>query len=78
MTYRVIWEIDIEADSPREAAEIADGFRRLSTKPYFTVRDRAGQITDVDLEHYRGDRQISAKTTLAVLGLKSGEGGAAR
>jgi hypothetical protein len=50
MTYRVTWEIDIEAESPRQAAEIADGFRRLSTMPCFAVTDRAGNVTEVDLD----------------------------
>jgi hypothetical protein len=50
MTYRVVWEIDIEADSPREAAEIADAFRRLSTMPCFAVRDPAGNVSEVDLD----------------------------
>jgi len=49
MTYRVIWEIDIEADSPREAAEKADAYRHRSMTPSFTVRDEAGEITEVDL-----------------------------
>ena len=56
MTYRVIWEIDIEADSPREAAETADAFRRLSSMPCFTVRDRTGNVNEVDLKESNGDR----------------------
>jgi hypothetical protein len=55
MTYRVTWEIDIEADSPRQAAEIADGFRRLSTIPCFAVTDRAGNVTEVDLDNRAGE-----------------------
>ena len=50
-TYRVIWEIDIEADSPEEAAEMA---RYYQTKPsttatVFDVREKTGKITRVDL-----------------------------
>jgi hypothetical protein len=56
MTYRVVWEIDIEADSPREAAETADAFRRLSSMPSFTVRDQAGEVTEVDLEEPNRER----------------------
>ncbi len=49
--YRVIWEMDIEADSPEEAAEMA---RYYQTKPsttatVFDVKDKAGQIKRVDL-----------------------------
>ena len=28
MLYRVIWEIDLDADTPREAAELARDFQR--------------------------------------------------
>jgi hypothetical protein len=55
VTYRVTWEIDIEADSPRQAAEIADGFRRLSTMPCFAVTDRAGNVTEIDLDNPAGE-----------------------
>lgn len=58
MTYRVSWEIDIEADSPRQAAEIADGFRRLSTMPCFAVTDRAGNVTEVDLDNQAGEGSV--------------------
>jgi len=41
MNYRVLWEIDIDADSPREAAEGALQIQRRpdSIATVFTVRD---------------------------------------
>ncbi len=50
--YLVIWEIDIYADSPREAAEKAWDHMRapFSTANVFTVLDKSGVGTIVDLE----------------------------
>lgn len=41
MEYKVIWEIDIEADSPREAAQIARNYQLDpdSTATFFNVSD---------------------------------------
>jgi hypothetical protein len=52
MTMRVRWEIDLEADSPREAAEKALAIQRRpdSTATAFEVTDEAGAIVHVDLE----------------------------
>jgi hypothetical protein len=56
MTMRVRWEIDLEADSPREAAEKALAIQRRpdSTATAFEVTDEAGAIVHVDLEEDDG------------------------
>ena len=50
--YLVTWEMDIYADSPREAAEKAWGHMRAqgSTANVFNVIDKNGANTVVDLE----------------------------
>jgi len=51
--YRVTWIIDIDATSPRRAAEAALEIQRdvFSEATYFTVKDvDAGTEMDVDLE----------------------------
>jgi hypothetical protein len=50
--YRVSWDIDIDADSPREAAERALEIQRRpdSIATAFTVRDEAGESIEVDLD----------------------------
>ena len=51
--YRLRWEIDIAADSPRKAAEDALEIMRddEAMLPFFEVFDQAGQnIGEVDLE----------------------------
>jgi len=52
MNYRVSWEMDIEADSPREAAERALEIQRRpdSIATVFSVRDEAGESIEVDLD----------------------------
>lgn len=49
--YLVIWEMDIYADSPREAAERAWGHMRApdSIANVFNVLDKSGAGTIVDL-----------------------------
>jgi hypothetical protein len=51
-TYRVVWEIDIDADTPREAAKKALAIQRDfgSDATYFDVKDGDGTVTEVDLE----------------------------
>jgi hypothetical protein len=51
MNFRVSWEIDIDADSPREAAERALETQRRpdSIATAFAVRDEAGELMEVDL-----------------------------
>ena len=50
--YLVTWEMDIYADSPREAAEKAWGHMRApnSTANVFTVFNKDGVGTIIDLE----------------------------
>ena len=50
--YLVIWEMDIYADSPREAAEQAWGYMRApdSIANVFLVLDKSGAETIIDLE----------------------------
>ncbi len=51
--YRVSWEIDIEADSPQEAAQLAREINRdmFSTATVFSVQDEVtGQTWTVDLD----------------------------
>lgn len=60
--YRVIWEIDIDADSPREAAEKAREIQRDagSVATVFTVRKgkrRKGAAVVVDLEVAEADEE---------------------
>lgn len=50
MMYKVIWEIDLEAENPQEAAKLA---RRLQIDPsniadHFTVLDGEGNGTEVN------------------------------
>ena len=49
--YLVTWEMDIYADSPREAAEKAWDYMRhpFSTANVFTVIDKNGVETIIDL-----------------------------
>jgi hypothetical protein len=54
-TYRVIWEIDIDADSPRHAAELALEIQRDmgSTATVFKVKERGHkkiEVIDLDKE----------------------------
>lgn len=58
MMYRVIWEIDIDADDPREAAEIALEIQRdpNSTATVFTCHDGFGNETCLDLTDYSAGR----------------------
>lgn len=49
--YRVEWAIDIEADTPEEAARLALEIQRdpASTAMVFTVTDEAGEVATIDL-----------------------------
>lgn len=50
--YRVIWEIDIDADDPVQAAKIAEGIQRdpQSIANVYAVIDNAGDMHIVNLE----------------------------
>lgn len=49
--YRVIWEIDVTADSPRAAAEAAQRIQRTPNAwaTVFEVWDDTGDCTKIDL-----------------------------
>lgn len=51
-TFKVVWEIDIDADSPTEAAKIAWDVQRdpASIATVFEVIDKNGKRHEVDLE----------------------------
>lgn len=50
-SYLVEWRIDIEADSPQEAAELARKYQRPGTSAVvFHVTDGDGTETVIDLE----------------------------
>jgi hypothetical protein len=51
MTYRVTWEIDIEADSARDAAQRAQDIQRRpgSTATVFEVERPDGSVVMIDL-----------------------------
>ncbi len=55
--YCISWNIDIEAETPREAAEEALKVQRdpESMATVFEVRDKTGNITTIDLEEERGE-----------------------
>jgi hypothetical protein len=50
MDYRVTWEIDIEADTPEKAAELAAAIQRDkdSLANVFKVSDKDGNVTTID------------------------------
>jgi len=53
LTYKVIWEIEVSASTPRKAAEEALAIQRdaFSTATVFSVIDSDGNETLVDLEN---------------------------
>lgn len=57
MTKRVVWEIDVEADTPEEAARQALAIQRdlQSTATVFDVTDAAGNTVQIDLEEEEGE-----------------------
>ncbi len=48
--YRVVYEIEVEADSPLAAAEEVYKFMKDGAKPFFKITDKKGKIVEVDLE----------------------------
>lgn len=55
--FRVVWEIDIEAERPEEAAETARDYQTAlgTTATVFDVRDEAGRSTRIDLAESPAD-----------------------
>ena len=54
MEYLVTWEVNVDADSPKEAAEIAEGIMKdqavgNTERGVFDVTDEDGETTHVDL-----------------------------
>lgn len=50
--YVVVWACDIAADSPKEAAELAESIMTASDalRPFFEVRDvETDEVFDIDL-----------------------------
>jgi hypothetical protein len=62
MLYFVSWDIDIEADSPKEAAQKARRIQRDldSIATIFSVRDPRGEVTSVDLEDEEVDDDVES------------------
>jgi hypothetical protein len=56
-SYKVVWEIEIESDTPRTAAEEAREIQQdvFSTATVFSVTDEKGAQTWVDLEEAEGE-----------------------
>ena len=48
MEYLVTWEVNVDADSPKEAAEIAESIQH-ETRGVFDVTDEYDETTRVDL-----------------------------
>lgn len=62
--YRVVWEIDIEADSPREAAGEAR-YIQLDADSYalhFDVISDDGTVHHIDLNEDEDDEQLTCDT----------------
>jgi hypothetical protein len=59
--YRVLWEIDLPADSPEEAAEKALACIRRpdTTATVFCVTDGDGTVSKVDLGEHPTERSRS-------------------
>ena len=55
--FHVVWEIDVHAETPREAAQQAFEHMQepFTTANYFEVFDQDGNKTSVDLEEAEGE-----------------------
>jgi hypothetical protein len=55
--YHVVYEIEVEAETPLEAARIADDYIQRGTRsyePFFLLRDQlTGETFYIDLEEYK-------------------------
>lgn len=57
--FRVRWEIDVDADTPREAAHKATEIQVDTVgQGYFTVELPDGDWCDVDLSRYPRDQEL--------------------
>ena len=52
--FRVSWAVDLDADTPEEAAATAQKYQRNidTTATFFDVQDEQGNITQIDLYDY--------------------------
>jgi len=50
MEYEVVYRINVDADSPLEAAEQVHRYMKAGAKPFLEITDEKGKITEVDLE----------------------------
>ena len=59
-TFRVVWEIDINADDAEQAARIAFAIQRdpLSIASVFTVKSEDGTSVDIDLEDFQEPKSV--------------------
>ena len=59
-SYCVSWEIEVDADSPQDAAKLAWDLMRgaNSTANVFTVCDDEGEVTRVDLQAEDEEREV--------------------
>jgi hypothetical protein len=52
-TYQVTWTIEVEAETPLEAAQLARESQEEGTEAlFFEVEDTTGAVTGIDLLHY--------------------------
>lgn len=59
--YRVIWEIDVEADNPRAAALHAKWMQKYGDwSSVFTVSERDGPVVSIDLDEDCSDEELDA------------------
>jgi|TARA_Y100000310_G_scaffold56232_1_gene51576 hypothetical protein len=57
--FRVIYEMDSDADTPREAAlEVERLMNKMSYRPFFVVRDEDGGLHEIDLDAEDHDPQV--------------------
>ena len=59
--YYVTWDINVDADSPREAAEVAQATQRdpETMATVFRVLDETGKMITVDLEEMDGSYETN-------------------
>jgi hypothetical protein len=52
--FKITWAVDVDADTPEEAAWIAQKYQRNTdtTATFFDVQDEQGNITQIDLYDY--------------------------
>ena len=67
MKYKVVFEIDFEADTVKEAAlEVEDIMRNGDYRPYLEITDEQGYIIGIDLENNTGIKVESKEVVVAI------------